>query len=299
MIAIPLLAALLLSALQDAAVPVNSAPATAASAAQTPSMMAAPKQFTAEQQEQIKQKLEQATIQWEAARKQAVRINDLAADIHSEADARKLVDAVAEVLTNHQHLLWAGLSYRHRVARAEFEAVSDPAHLIPEQRIVDVWNEYVREIDAPEEALVTLAELHNLRDGMYVGASRFAWKREGQQSIWTMPNIYAVDDDGKIANGCRALEALKVIHDMHDTFMNVRIARARVEKGILSSELWAQRERGPAQAHAAVFSAGELRAFNTHSEVMRMATYHYQQEHGEQAYDRLVQRLFNELFPVE
>lgn len=78
------------------------------------------------------------------------------------------------------------------MAHAEYEAVSDPSRLIPEQRIVDLWNEYVRELDAPEETLVTLAEVHNLRDAMYFG-SKAMWKREGfTQQIWTAPDIHAV-----------------------------------------------------------------------------------------------------------
>jgi len=178
--------------------------------------------WTPEQLEGIREKEAEIQKQREPARQQAIHINDLAGNIHSEAEARAYVDAVAEVLTGHRHMLWTTRSIRRRVAHAEYEAVTDPARQIPEQRIVDVWNEYVREIDAPAEALVTVAELHNLRDSMYVGASRFAWKREINQSIWTMPNIYALDADGKIASGCRALETLKIIHDMHDQFQNVR-----------------------------------------------------------------------------
>jgi len=248
----------------------------------------------------MKQKLEQISIRHEPERKEAIRINDLAANIHSEADARKLVDAVAEQLTHHRHLLWAAQKYRHRVAHAEYEAVADPSGLIPEQRIVDVWNEYVREIDAPEEALVTAAELHSLRRGDFLTTSRYSWKRDLSQSVWTMPNIYAVDANGEIADGCRALETLKIIHEMHENFANVRFARERVQKGISVPDV-AQHQPpspAPASAQARIVASNRL-GTAWYQNPIRPAAYRYQQEHGGQAYDRLVRRLFDELFPAE
>src|SRR5579863_5228376 len=113
------------------------------------------------------QKMAEAREQYEAGRQAAIRVNELAGNIRSEDDARVFVDAVAERLMSDQLEMWTTLGIRHRVAHAEFEAVSNPSRLIPEQRIVDVWNQYVRELDAPEETLVTLAEVRNLRDAMY------------------------------------------------------------------------------------------------------------------------------------
>ena len=278
MIAIPLVAALLLGSPQQADV---SQP-----------------HWTPEQLEQIKQKEEQFRRQYEPTRQRAIHINDLAGNIHSEADARAFVDAVAEELTGHRHMSWTTRSIRRRVAHAEYEAVSDPSRQIPEQRIVDIWNEYVREIDAPEETLVTVAELHNLRDSLYLGASQYTWKRELGQSIWTMPNIYALDADGKVASGCRALEALKIIHDMHDMFQNVRFARERVQKGVLPSEAFQQRQLNPAQPAKAMFSSGGLHATSIRNPI-QPAVYRYQQEHGERAYQQLLRRLFAELFPED
>jgi hypothetical protein len=254
--------------------------------------------WTPEQLEGIREKEAEIQKQREPARQQAIHINDLAGNIHSEAEARAYVDAVAEVLTGHRHMLWTTRSIRRRVAHAEYEAVTDPARQIPEQRIVDVWNEYVREIDAPAEALVTVAELHNLRDSMYVGASRFAWKREINQSIWTMPNIYALDADGKIASGCRALETLKIIHDMHDQFQNVRWARARIAKGLLASDIVKLPNPNPEQRPQPKFAAAGLRAVPMNNPIPA-AMLHYQQEHGEHAYQQLLQRLFAELFPED
>jgi len=288
-IAIPLLAALLIGSPQDLP-----APPVTDNGAQP---LAAPPQrkLTPEQEEQIKQKMEQFKAQHEPVRKEAIRINELAANIHSEADARKLVDAVADQLTHHKHLLWAAQKYRHRVAHAEYEAVSDPSGLISEQRIVDVWNEYVREIDAPEEALITVAELHSLRKGDFLITSRYSWKRDLSQSVWTMPNIYAVDANGEIANGCRALETLKIIHGMHENFASVRFARIRVQKGIAvpsPSQLPAD------STHGRLVTSSHVSTVSFENPV-RPAAYRYQQEHGWRAYDQLVRRLFDELLPAE
>lgn len=279
MLAIPLVAALLMGTPQQADAPQSYRP-----------------QWTSEQQEQIKQKQEQFRKQHEPVRRRAIHINDLAGNIHSEADARAYVDAVAEELTAHQHMSWTTRSIRHRVAHAEFEAATDASCQIPEQRVVDIWNEYVREIEAPEEAIVTLAELHNLRDAMY-SSGEFMWKNEMTQSLWSMPNVYAIDADGKVASGLRAVEALKVIRDMHEMFGLVGSAKARVQKGVLESDLRKQ-PRETAQRGQPIFTIAELHAIKNDNPI-RPAAYHYQQEHGERAYQQLLRRLFDELFPAE
>jgi hypothetical protein len=278
MIAIPLVAALLLGSPQQA----------------DPSQ---PK-WTPEQLEQIKQKQEQFRQQHEPIRQRAIHINDLAGNIHSEPDARAYVDAVAEELTGHRHMSWTTSSIRHRVAHAEFESATDPSRQIPEQRIVDIWNEYAREIDAPAEALVTVAELHNMRDAMYSSANGLMWKNEMTQSLWTMPSIYALDEDGKVASGCRALEALKIIHDMHEMFGTVRSARERVQKGILVSDLLRKREENGAPVSKPGVTVARFRSTSEFISARPFA-YRYQQEHGERAYQQLLKRLFAELFPAD
>jgi hypothetical protein len=285
MIAIPLLAAMLMGAPQQA------------DPVQPGSTQLQAGQLTSEQLEQIKQKQEQFRQQHEPIRQTAIHINDLAGNIQSEADARAYVDAVAEELTGHRHMSWTTKSIRHRVAHAEYEAATDSSRQIPEQRIVDIWNEYVRQIGAPEEATVTEAELHNLRDAMYSSASHYMWKSEMTQSIWTMPNIYALDAGGRVANGCRALEALKIIHDMHETFPIVRSARVRVQKGVFVSDTIKERKAKGTTPPRAFLATG---SFHATSELisLRPFVYRYQHEHGERAYDQLLRRLFTELFPA-
>jgi len=253
---------------------------------------------TSEQIEQIRQKLEQARIQHEPIQREAIRINELAGRIRSEADARKLVDSVAEVLTNHRHLFWAAQGIRRRVAHAEYETVSDPVRLIPEQHIVDIWNEYVREIDAPEETLITAAELHSFRNANYQTTSRYAWRNDLSQSIWTMPNIYAVEADGQLAAGCRALESLKIIHEMHERFINVQAARRRVQMEAEAADDLKQPPPEPGSTPKPHLAIGWFHAGVTEDPI-GAAVYRYRQEHGSRAYDRLIRRLFDELFPAE
>jgi len=105
-----------------------------------------------------------------------IKLTTLAERIHSEADAVAFVDKIAEVFAATLPPIWVTRSVRQQVAHAEFEAVSNPSRLIPEQRIADVWNRYVREIGASEEALVTAAEIHNLRDADFA-VSQLWWSR--------------------------------------------------------------------------------------------------------------------------
>jgi len=244
------------------------------------------------------QRMEEAKARYEVRRQAAIHLNDLAANIRTEADARAFVDAVAEELTGQSHLPWTTKSIRHRVAHAEFEAVSDPAHLIPEQRIVDVWNEYVREINAPEESLVTPAEIHNLRDAMVVGHRRI-WQRTQFQSIWIAPGIYAVKADGTMAEGCRAVEALKIFHDLFSQPLLLQGTRQRVKEGVLLSDRLKQAGETTQKASTGYATVGFLRAGHMQSNPVLSAEGQYVRDHGQRDYDRLVMRLFEEFFPKE
>jgi hypothetical protein len=188
---------------------------------------------------------------------------------------------------------WASGSIRRRVAHAEYQAVRDPAKLISEQRVVDVWNQYAREIGAPDEAIVSVAEIHNMRDGSFTVA-QLMWAR-ANQTIWTMPNVFALGPDGKVADGCRALDAICVIHDLDDLFQNLRGARDRLQKGIVPSEEIKKRVLEPTrQTH----STARLEV-HVDTNPIRPAEKRYVQEHGSEAYAQLLVRLVGELFPRE
>lgn len=223
----------------------------------------------------------------------AIHINEAAGQIRSEADAGAVVDEIADLLAKELPSAWTSSSIRQRVAHAEYEAVRVPANLIPEQRVVDVWNQYVKEIGAADEAIVSVAEIHNMRDASFTGA-QLTWPR-GMQTIWTMPKVYALGTDGKVAEGCRALEALRVIHDLEGLFQNLLNARDRLRKGIVSSEEVKKRAANPnPQTH----STARLEA-HADSNPMRPAEQRYVQERGSAAHQQLLLRLFDQLFPAK
>jgi hypothetical protein len=233
----------------------------------------------------------QQRISLERHRQAANQINDLAERIHSEADAVAFVDQIAEVFADTLPPDWVTRGIRQQVAHAEFEAVSNPSRLIPEQRIADVWNKYVREIGASDEALVTVAEIHNLRDADFA-VSRLLWSQTNR-SIWTMPNVYAVGSDGKVAEGCRALETLRVLYDLDELFGNLRSARERVHQGILASDEIAKSRNSPAPKQT---TTARLEAHGE-ADPIRTAEYRYKREHGPYILSGMKQELFGELFP--
>lgn len=227
---------------------------------------------------------------YEQHKQAAIRINDLAGRVHTEADATAYVSEIATLFANELPPVWAQDDLRHRISHAEYMSMSNASRLIPEQRIVDVWNAYVREIGAPDEAIVTAAEIHNMRDAEFVVAQRM-WTR-GIQTVWTMPNIFAVGPNGKVAEGCRAIETVRVIHDLYALFQNLRIARDRVKNGIVLSD---EIENHVAGANSRPQTASRLEAHSDNNPV-RLAEHRYSQEHGSWAYQQLLQRLFDELF---
>jgi hypothetical protein len=176
-------------------------------------------------------------------RAQALKLNQLAAGIHSVADARMLVDFVAEIFSDKLPPDLVTSSMRERVAEAEFAAVNTPHKLISEQGVAEAWNAYARTIGAPSDSQVSAAEIHNLRDGFLTIANLY-WKR-GHYIIWTVPAIYAAKDDGTLAEGCRAIEAIRIFQDLADMPDNLVAARARVSQGVLASDQFRQTEERP------------------------------------------------------
>jgi hypothetical protein len=255
-------------------------------------LIGAPQQDSRSTESQVKMK-QQAHDEYERHKQSAIRINELAGRIQSEADASAVVSEIAGLFAKELPPAWASGGIRQRVAHAEYEAARNPANLIPEQRIVDVWNQYMREIGAPDEAIVSVAEIHNMRDGSFTVA-QLMWAR-GNQTIWTMPNVFALGGDGKVSDGCRALEVIRVIHDLEDSFQNLRGARDRLRSGIVLSDEIKKRIGEPnPQPHGAV-------GLEAHADTnpIRPAEQRYVQEHGSMAYNQLLARLFEELFPAE
>jgi hypothetical protein len=119
--------------------------------------------------------------EYERHRQTAIRVNDLAESIQSEVDANAVVSKIAALFSKELPSTWPANGINQRVARAEYDSVRDPSKRIPEQRIVDVWNEYLKEIRAPNEAIASGAEIHNMRDASFT-AAQMMWAR-GNQTI--------------------------------------------------------------------------------------------------------------------
>jgi hypothetical protein len=236
---------------------------------------------------------QQASLLRERHRQEAIRMNELAAHINSEADARAFVDAVADMFADSLPPSWATLGIRERIAHAEYEAVSDPLRQIPEQRIANVWNKYVREIGASEEVIVTAAEIHNMRDATFA-SGQVLWSQGTNQSAWTMPNIFAVGLDAKVAEGCRAVEAIRVIYDLDHLFDNLRSARGRLRKGVVASDAI---KKSLENANANQKTTARLEA-RIDTNPLRPAENRYVRQHGADHFNQLVEMLFEELFPA-
>lgn len=224
-------------------------------------------------------------------RQRSVRMNELAAHVHSEADAASLIDQVAEMFKESLPPSWTTQAVKMRLAHAEFLTATDDSSLIPEERIVRVWNHCVREIGAPDEAILTAVEVHNLRDALYASGVRL-WNQDIMQNVWMMPNIVATGTNGKVAHGCRALEAMRLLYSMARFFDNVRGARERVRLGRVVSEELASRpeKREKTECRAVLATAPDTNP-------IRPAQRQYIQEHGSAAFNRLLASSFAELFP--
>lgn len=176
-------------------------------------------------------------------RGQALRLNQLAGGIHTDADAREFVDFVAEIFSGDLPPGLFSHRMRERIVEAEFAAATDPHKLIPEERIAEAWNTYVQTIGAPLDRQVTTAEVHNLRDSFF-SIANLSWAR-GEHTIWTVPAIYATRDGGAIAEGCRAIESIRIFWDLANMPENLLAARNRVRQGMLVSDMLQQVQEPP------------------------------------------------------
>ena len=216
----------------------------------------------------------------------AIAIDNVASHIQSPDDARKLVDLVSAEFSDELPPRWATRSLRERLARAEYQSAADPGSLIPEQHIADVWNDFVEKIGAPQEAMLNAAEIHYLRDAQYVSA-RLGWS-EGQQQIWTIPGVFALGPDGKVANGSRALEAIRLLWNLGNLTDDFAGIHEQVQKGVLFSDLFPHPEK-PWKPSGGYVTARVV------SLPVQQAAFRYIRDHGERAFDRAVETLLKDL----
>jgi hypothetical protein len=219
----------------------------------------------------------------------AIAINDLAGHIQSLDDARKLVNMVADEFSDGLPPKWATHSIRERIARAEYESATEPGSLIPEQHIADVWNDFVEKIGAPRETMLNAAEIHYLRDGQCVSA-RTVWAYNGGQQIWTIPAVFAVGPDGRVANGSRALEAIRLLWLLARNTDDFAGIHAQAQKGVLLSDLISQPEKPTASVAAHGFVTARIVSFP-----VQQAAFRYVRDHGDRALNRAIEEVLKNL----
>lgn len=223
-------------------------------------------------------------------RDHAIAINDLAGHIQSLEDAHKLIDLVGVEFSNGGPLRWVTRSIRNRVVRAEFESAANSGPLIPEQHVADVWNAYVQKIGVPQESFINVAEIHTLRDTYYVN-SLLLWAR-GHQNIWTVPNIYAVGQDGKVANGCRALEALYILWQLRIQPEIIESTRELIKTG----QLWSDMYKNPTKPPAPGSERGTVTLRRAPPNPVGQAALQYMRDHGVRAMNSTIEGLLKALF---
>lgn len=219
-------------------------------------------------------------------------INDLAGHIQSLDDARKLVDLTADEFSKELPPRWATWSIRKRIARAEYESAADPGALIPEEHVAAAWNDYLEKIGAPQESYVTEAEIHAVRDSSYVG-SQLSWVR-GNQNIWTVPNIYALGLDGKVANGCRALEVLNILWQLGNQPELLSGTREQMKKGELLSDMFKNPSKPPAPGSVRMYLSAQVRMMPPNP--VQEAALRYMHDHGVHGLNSAIEGLLKDLF---
>lgn len=223
-------------------------------------------------------------------REHSIAIDDLAGHIQSLDDARKLVNMVTDEFHDELPPKWATHSIRERIARAEYESAADPSSLIPEQQVADAWNDFVEKIGAPQETMLNAAEIHYLRDAQYVSA-HLAWVSY-EKDPWTIPGIFALGPDGRVASGSRALEAIRLVWLLANSTDDFQGIHAQVQKGVLVSDLIRHPEKPPAPGHEqrSVLVGGIARPIP-----VQQAAFRYMHDHGAHALNHAIEGLLKEL----
>jgi hypothetical protein len=218
----------------------------------------------------------------------ALRIDELASNIHTPADARQLIDFIAELFADTLPPAWTTNFLRSRLAEGEYLSVTTPQKLVPEKHLAQVWNTYVTTIHAPDESKVSAAEIHNLRDALY-SIAHITWSR-GYRNFWAVPSIFATQHDGTLAPSCRIVESLRILYDLVRFPQNLRAAREAVAKGILTSELMKQSQQKPSSSSPgrAYVSAGI-----GEKNYVEDAAMQYIREHGMAAFSNIIETMLD------
>jgi hypothetical protein len=161
-------------------------------------------------------------------RDETVRLNELATNIRTVADARRFIDAIEELFGDDIPPAWTTESFRSRLAQAEYLTFTDPHKRIPEQQLAAVWNTFLRTVGASDNLQVTAADIHNVRANHFT-RGRAMWDR-GYRNFWLLPSIFATQSDGTLAPGCRLVESFRILYDLDRFPDNLRRIRESVSK---------------------------------------------------------------------
>ncbi|HEV2577249.1 MAG TPA: hypothetical protein VGU25_08560 [Acidobacteriaceae bacterium] len=224
---------------------------------------------------------------------ETLKLNELASNIHTIADARRFIDAIVDLFADELPPTWATESLRARLAQGEYLAVTDPQKRISEEHLAQTWNAYISTIHAPDDSHVSVAEMHNLRDGLFFTA-RVNWNR-GFLNFWSLPSIFATQPDGTLAPACRVVESLRILWDLADIPDNLQAARERVAKGVLTSDIFKQAHQGPPSS--SVGGGGYLIA-RVKNNPVETAENQYIRDHGMVAFSTTVETMLNSLLTV-
>jgi hypothetical protein len=234
---------------------------------------------------------------YEVHMQQAIRMNDVAGHVQSPDDARRLVDMIAGMFADDLPPKWSTRSMRNRIAQAEYESATDPSKLIPEDQIADAWNRFVTEIGAPDESRVSPEEIHYMRDSFYTSARLF-WRMPRHQTIFSMPAIYAAGPDETVADGSRAIEAIRILWDLANEPENLQRTREQAKKGVLFSD-YVKQERLKHQNDGPRTAQGYVTLRVSPPNPITVAGTRYVQERGEKAMAHAIEQLLSDALGLD
>ena len=218
-----------------------------------------------------------------------LKLNELASNIHTLDDARRFIDAIAELFADNLPPAWTTASLRARLAEGEYLAVTDSQKRIPEDHLAQTWNAYVSTMHAPDESQASAAEIHNLRDALF-STARVMWNHN-YLNFWSLPSIFATQPNGTLAPGCRVVESLRILWDLANMPDNLQGARERVAKGTLASDLFKHAQQKPPSASV---GGGYLIA-RVKTNPVEAAENQYIRENGMPAFANTVATMLNSL----
>ena len=112
--------------------------------------------------------------------------------------------------------------------------------------------------------------------------------------FWTVSNIYAVGQDGKVANGCRALEVLNILWELANQSEALQSTRELTKKGQLLSDMYKNPSKPPSSESEKGYTTFQVRQMPPNP--VQEAALHYMHDHGVHALNSAIEGLLPDLF---